>query len=193
MMDPSKYEQMIKYLAWGCLRRLPTGTMLLDDLVQEGWMVYVKLRRKRFKPDKKAQFRTILYISLVRRYQNIIRYAYKEKRHCPSWMIQSDGIDEIAQHNNYCEQEQYVFRMEVIEKIKMISPELADLLENGVPDGLLKLARHKARVCAANRRGKVKAIKFTKGLIEDFFGCNINKILEMVHSEKLGYNKLDHN
>lgn len=176
--DPSIYGPMIKKLSINCLRKLPKESYLsLEDLEQEGWIVFIKLKRKRFKPELKTKFGTLLYLSLINRYKNIVRDSYKPKRHAILQEINESIIDETI------DQDKLLKRKETIKKIKNINKGLADLLNNGVSQELYYYAKHQAKIKAARNNRKIGAIKFTRGMIEDFFGIKIHKILKIIQTE----------
>lgn len=172
------YEKMIGKLAYGCLRRLPVGSWDIDDLEQEGRIIFIKLKRKRI--NDKAKFGTLFYSHLMSRYQNIVRDTWRSKRCAQKNYTLMYNIEDQIQDNRP-NQEDELSKKEIIQKISEINPDFADMLANGVSEELFKLAKHEARLKALRNKRKVGAIMFTKKIIEKFFGCNLNKILEIIH------------
>lgn len=183
------YDRMIKKLSWSCFKKLPLGynELTLDDLIQEGNMELILLKRKRFKSGK-AKFSTLLYRSLINRYQNILRKAYTKKRIDGHNTVDFDevsyglSISGTIIDENCNDQHLKLVRKEIIIKIRSIDEDIADLIENGVPDELLIYARQMARIKACKFDAPVKNISFTRKIIEKFYGIKIKRLIRSINS-----------
>ena len=178
MMNPKRYEGIVKSEAWECYRRLPSNTQYsVEDLEQEGWVVFCKVSRCRLRAGGGA-FSTLLTTSIRNRFNNILRNEYKNKRS----MAVSTAPETMETLNSSPEPspDEMLIYKQVIEELQRIEPELADLFINGVSPELLAVVRRKNRSVAAQRGWPTVNMRMTFGVrdIEKFFGVSLQTIFD---------------
>jgi hypothetical protein len=174
-----KYDPLIKKLSWVCLRGMPNGYTTLEDLEQEGRIVLMKLMRKRFKPDK-GKFSTILYKALENRYRQLLREARTKKR--ASITVLDPYQDEITFDCRQADAQTFLERKEMLKRIREVDEDIADLIEVGVPSGLMAYARFKARHRALKGGTNIGKISFAWKIIEKFYGIDLKAVIKTIHS-----------
>lgn len=177
-MRPEKYAGLVRRMALGCYRRLPSNSKYtVEDLEQEGWVIFCKLRTRRYRPDG-ASFSTLLRTSIVRRMTSIIRDEYKDKR-SKGVNMAPEVMDSIAPSLEPTQLEEILIK-QTIEELAKISPEFADVFVSGVPPELLAMARTRNRILAQKRGWSVKNMRVTirPEDLEQFFGISLKKILD---------------
>ena len=177
-MRPEKYAGLVKRIAIGCYRRLPNNSKYtVEDLEQEGWVIFCKLRKRRYRPDG-AAFSTLLRTSIVRRMTNILRDEYRDKR-CKSVYCAPDVMASITPSNEPSQVEE-IMAKQIIQELAKISPEFADLFVSGVPPELVRIIRSRNRSLAKKRGWSAKNMRlvFRQEDIEQFFNIDLEKILD---------------
>ena len=184
-----QYDLLIKKLAHECLLKLPSGYTSLDDLEQEARIVLMKLRRKRYKPSM-GKFITILTKSIKNQYAKIVRDAYTTKRGLINFVTVDPVEFETYIHKNQISQDVELERKEILNKLREIDSDVADLIEFGVPDELFAYARKTARKIAVERKRKraglikINKIIFSKSLLEKFYKVDFDNLIKTLHSGK---------
>lgn len=175
MIELSDFEEMIKKLAWGCLRRLPTNYSSIEELEQEGRLVFAKLLTKRLRMDG-AKFSTVLYRSLMNRFSDIVREAYQPMRTHYSLMTDCEVDEEII--GEQLSPQELLERKEVLDYIKMFDPNLADYLLHGPTEELIRFA--KGRKVRASQLGRCLPDKTLINLrcLEEYFGFKLDDLLQ---------------
>ena len=181
-MRPEDYADTVKALAWRCWRKLPNNSKYgIEDLEQEGWVIFSKLRRRRLRHDG-ASFSTLLKISIVRRYSSLLRDEYKNKRSknvsLPPDVIEGMAVAPGPSPDSYLEAK------ELLRELSKICPELADVILNGIPDELLREARRRNRSLALKRGWSATNMRliFGEKEMEKFFGISIKAVLEKLQT-----------
>lgn len=177
-MKPEKHAGLVKRMAFQCYRRLPNNSKYtVEDLEQEGWVIFCKLRKVRYRPDG-ASFSTLLRTSIVRRFSSIIRDEYRDKRSKGVYMA-PDVLDAISASQEPTPLEEVLVK-QTIEELTKISPEFADLFIHGVPPELLRMIRNRNRLLAKKRGWSAKNMRliFRPEDMEHFFGIDLKKILD---------------
>jgi hypothetical protein len=168
-MELSKYERMIAKEAWKCFRSLPSRYYTIEELIQEGRLVFAKLRRRKLKRSK-ATFATILTRSLQNRYRDIIRGAYREKRRHEVVPAQLEDLPDVTRPTA----ERMLIVKEFIDYLMKVNPELADFFLNGPTEELEKFSIHRHMV--RMRAGCADSSRISKGCVEEFFGLSFKRL-----------------
>jgi hypothetical protein len=169
-MDMESIEKLIGTMALTCQDRLPKQSILdVDDLKQEGWIVYLSCCHK-YDDAIGAKFSTYLWGCLSNRYQNIIRTERRyEKR-----VLVSEDVASLAV-SGMQSQERKMIVFDAIIAVHNHCPELAYMIMYGPSDELVAIARDRRRRNRAKRgldaiSGK---LVFSKWLLETYYGIKI--------------------
>lgn len=155
---------MIKKLAWECLKRLPSRYYTIEELEQEGRIIFVKLRRRRL--DGRASFGSLLFTALRNRYADIVREAYCGKRLGFTVELEDVHADEGASalYEIQCD--------EFIRYIKKINLDLAEFFINGPNEKIKKFAAG-------------KMIEIDEKCINLFFGIDLSVLVKQFEIGRL--------
>ena len=182
MMNPNRYEGLIKSEAWRCFKRLPGNTQYaVEDLEQEAWLIFCKVSRCRLRAGGGA-FSTLLTSSIRNRFRSIIRNEYKKKRSM-AVATTPEKIEALTSSDEPSPHDVLVYK-QVIEELQRIEPELATLFTTGVSPDLLSEVRHKNRKLAHRRGFQATNMRVSFGIreIEKFFGVRLQTVYERLRS-----------
>lgn len=213
MIDKSS-ENIIKYLSGKYTKLLPSGSLhTYNDLRQWGMIICDKCK-KMYDPNRGVLFTTFLYKNLLMKFNVILKYERAKKRNkefpvakkrvrrsnkdrmnTAEWKTYSHravyGNEAEYKMANVIDEADNPERMamfnEAVNKIAEVNGGFADMIRNGVPDGLMKIAKRENRI--KRRKSDKNAIdgniKITKRMIEIYFNINLKEI------ERLFYNYYD--
>lgn len=152
----------------------PTALFTRDDLEQEGWEVFIKLMRKRYNSDR-AKITTLLYSSVMKRYNSILRYESQKGRSQPRADFES-VISEASVDSNH--QDHAAMLMQALEAFAQVNIRFAQLLVDGPAPALLAEARALARLRCAKRGidPATHALIITPKFIRNFFAENFRAL-----------------
>lgn len=170
MIQLAEFEGMIKRLAWECFRKLPRQYLTLEEVEQEGRIVFVRLLRKRLKAGG-ATFSTVLYRSLQNRYRDLVREAYTVKR---SHERTADQVEECFDRL-IPSPEEMVELKQFLDYVRRVDGGLWDFFLSGPSEDLERFAkeRHFRRMRTEDSEGSLISL----GCIEEFFGVSFSKLL----------------
>lgn len=176
-----KFDLLIKKQAWNCYKKLPACYLSIEDLIQEGHLVLIKMMRKRYKPEM-GKFSTLLTKALMNSYGKIVRTAYTKKR--ASLTVIDPYQDEYYVKDQFTQQDA-MERKELLKRIREVDEDIADMLEVGVSPELLIYARNRARNRAVKSGRKLNKISFSIKIIEKFYGISFKTTLNRIHSNNI--------
>lgn len=171
-----KSEAIIHKLARMYLPRLSKVTMYsLDDLISEGWEVY--LNCKRFEDDIKCQFTTYLYTAIDNKFKSIVtKEVFSLKRRHEKVCLEDCQV-EIRKLSP----EKAVMAKQAISAISEVSYDFALMIVNGVPKDLLFVTRRHMR----GKKAGTAPHQFSgtmlvpKKILEMFFNVNIDELKKL--------------
>lgn len=179
----------IKREALIAFRMMPSsarGSIALDDLIQEGFFVFLRAS-DRFEQDhnSSASFNTMLVTYLKKRYTNLVRDSYTQKRFAPVGPLPEENAEEdfsampsrLVYHST---PEQEVSAVQIASLVRGsltdASRSVFDVLLNP-PEGLINIARatmlRKQRQKREGRRVRgFDSVRITKRHVAVFLGLS---------------------
>lgn len=182
MIELDEHEGMIRRLAWECYRKLPNAYLSLEEVEQEGRIVFIRLRRKRLRMN--STFSTLLYRSLQNRFKDLIREGYAVKRlHERS----STEVEECYNQHSSTPEELVILK-QFMDYLYQVDPDLADFFLHGPSDELERFAftRHMRRISMRRTRTeKAEGTMISKACLEEFFGLSFSNLLRQFNIGRL--------
>ena len=183
MIRLEDYEGMIRKMAWDCYRRIPNYYYSIEELEQEGRLVFTKLLKNRLRLGG-ASFSTLLFKSLLNHYASIVRMAYTDKRiheRSPVWV--EDLISGRRSQHDLLEIK------EILDYIRIFDEGLADYFLHGPSEEFIKFARKRAdNMAQFNGKEKARRVIINTKCIEEYFGF---KFKDLVTNFNIGRIKIN--
>lgn len=167
-----KSKNIIHKTAKICLRRLPPdSTLQLDDLVQEGWVVYLGCEQD-FDETRGTSFHTYLWSCLANRYQSIVR---TELRYYARF-----GLDKGDVEASYAKQDterQFIIHEFLMTVMRGYSREFTKMIMNGPDETLFAVVRTRMRKKRMARGLSPIGgnVRFDNRLLEIYYGLDLSK------------------
>jgi hypothetical protein len=153
----------------------PTAIFTAADLQQEGWMVWMKIRKQRYRAER-SSIVSFFTDALVKQFISILRYESRKcrnvRRNC---QYEEAGIS-FAKDDTTPERAAMV--LQALEAIAEANSEVARLFVEGVPEQLLREVRVSNRLRAASRGRQPLnySINITQATLRRYFKINLKKL-----------------
>ena len=179
MLDPIDIEKVrgiIEYNAamWSTSFN-KTAVISKDDLVQEGWEVYLCIVRDgKYDPDRGCSFYTFLSSCLRGKFHNLLKNHSTQNRYIPLTTDESD----VASDSNNCDPERLMMVSGALRAMSEISADFVTMIVDEMPKDLYRMIKRKMRRFTHksgfnSMNGK---IRLKPEMVEDFFGVKISDL-----------------
>ena len=183
MSDHVKYEALVISLSNKWVYKLARNSIYTrQDLISEGWIVYMKCKDK---PIERAKFSTYLTTAIINRFKQINveeRDRYKVKGITLSADDEDNDIT-LTQDTNKSP-ERMAMVSEAISAISEVSVDFARMVIDGAPKELMAIARRSMRAKRFSKRAKFNEVSisliFTKDMLENFFDIDLEFLRKLL-------------
>jgi len=169
-------ENIIYKLAHKHAPRFHNTMYDFDDLVSEGWIVYLDCNKKR---DKiKNKFTSYLYSAVDNKFKSLyINECLRLKKKHEKVPI-TEGFDKASENLS---PEKTAMAIQAMVALSEVSYDFATMIVNGVPKDLLFVARRhmRAKKIGNNLKGAKDTVVFTRKMLEIFFNVNLDELKEI--------------
>ena len=178
--DLSQCEAIIYSVARRYVYRLsPNSLYTLQDLVSEGWIVYMRCLDRELDGGK---FSSYLYGAVVNHYKAIIyRENMPKMRHTS---VPIDDVDSNSLHSDSPSPERMAMIADAIVALSEVSVDFAKMISDGPPKELLAIARRSMRAKRFRKGASHKDVNIsfllTRDMIENYFNVNLEFLRELL-------------
>jgi len=173
-------KNMIISMAVSAKKKLPENYFMdLEDLIQEGWFVYSKMEKVRFKCGM-AKFSTLLYSALRNHYWKLLRHSYSKKRGFKNTFHDEIDYKSAADDGTPLD---HLLEKEKLLLLAKFDEDIASIFVNGPSEELMRYLISSARVNSWKRKSRTRdSKKLNLDRICKFYGTTIYKLRRFIEN-----------